>query len=275
MEHQDWEVLCIAITNHTNDGNGDPFLGYKQAKTGCYVATSVPDFMDTLLDPWRNVIQRGRDTTLFFFGCGAIVNEPEGFGGLRASVVRYRFSSAVAFTAKHFHPPFTTHLMISFTQLILVEGFPLCEAFPNILEQSGLGMHSDVILMTATPGDDGPTVPLLCTRYSWAHSDARPWGNSLPVQCPQCGCPTPWKRTYADFSLKYIVFQCTYKGCGRVNKQEDKSPRKKYTMTYKAPPGSLLLPGRKRGAAWLEIPLAKFPEPDLDAVTDILDTETV
>ncbi|KAG2088383.1 uncharacterized protein F5147DRAFT_781021 [Suillus discolor] len=249
MDDCDYQTVCIAITDHTDDTAGDPFLGYSHGSS--YVAATVPDFMNSLLGPWGQVIQRAESTTLFFLGCGAIVTQPEGFRGLRSSVVDHTFSHAVAFTAKHFHPCLASHFLISFAQAVIVEGFALREAFPNMLDQSGLGMHTDVLLMTATPED---TVPLRITRYKWAHTSIRPWGNVLPLQCPQCGTPVVWERIQADFSQKYMVFRCPFVGCGRTNTGRGRLSRKKYTC--KAPEGSRLLPGRKRNASWLEIDVA-------------------
>jgi hypothetical protein len=206
--------------------------------------------MNSLLGPWGQVIQRAESTTLFLLGCGAIVTQQEGFRGLRSSVIDRAFSHAVAFTAKHFHPCLASHFLISFAQAI-IEGFALREAFPNMLEQSELGMHTDVLLMTATPED---TVPLRITRYKWIHASIRPWGNVLPLQCPQCGTPVVWERIQADSSQKYIIFRCPFVGCDRTNIERGTLPRKKYTC--KAPEGSTLLPGRRRNASWLEIPVA-------------------
>lgn len=266
MDDCNYQTVCIAITDHTDDNTGDPFLGYSGGTS--YVAATVPDvsllllacilavmclifqFMDSLLGPWGQVIQRAESSTLFFLGCGTIITQPEGFRGLRSSVVDHAFSHAVGFTAKHFHPSLASHFLISFAQAVIVEGFSLREAFPNMLEQSGLGMHTDVLLMTATPED---AVPLRITRYKWAHVSIRPWGNVLPLQCPQCGTPVVWERIQADSSQKYMVFRCPFTGCGRTNTERGRLPRKKYTC--KAPEGSTLLPGRRRNASWLEVTL--------------------
>ncbi|KAG2129402.1 uncharacterized protein EDB93DRAFT_1108692 [Suillus bovinus] len=180
MDDCNYQTMCIAITDHTDDNTGDPFLGYSRGSS--YVSATVPDFMNSLLGPWGQLMQRAESTTLFFLGCGAIITQPEGFRGLRSSVVDHAFSHAVAFTAKHFHPCLASHFMVSFVQAVIVEGFALREAFPNILDQSGLGMHTDVLLMTATPED---TVPLRITRYKWAHASIRPWGNAAAVPVPR------------------------------------------------------------------------------------------
>ncbi|KAG2138990.1 hypothetical protein DEU56DRAFT_330613 [Suillus clintonianus] len=262
MEDRNYQTVSIAISNYTNDENGDPFLGYNKAKNGSYIATTVANFMDVLLDPWCKVIRRAKNTTLFYLGCGAIVAQPEGFRGLRLSVVKHKLPSAIAFTAKHFRPAFITRLLISFAQSVLIEVLSVREAFPGILDQSGLGMHTEVILMTE---DCEPTAPLQCTRYSFAHANARPWGNELPIQCPQCGCSTSWNRIKSSASEKCIVFQCSFAGCGRVNGKQGGRPREKYTFTCKAPQGSKILPGLRQNAVWLEIPL-EFPRLGPNAV---------
>jgi hypothetical protein len=168
------------------------------------------------------------DHHLIFLGCGAIINRVEGFSGLRLAVVDHAILHTIAFTAKHFHPAFTCHLFIAFAQLVVIECFPLCEAFPMIIEQSGLGMHTDIMLMNVTSRDGGSLMSLECICYSWAHSNSRPWGKVLPLQCPQCGCPTNWKRLKANFSGKFIIFECSFANCGRVkDKSEAEKPRQR------------------------------------------------
>ncbi|KAG1797360.1 uncharacterized protein HD556DRAFT_1440919 [Suillus plorans] len=254
MEGRNYQRVCIAITDHTNDDNGDPFLGYDKETNGSYVATTVPDFMDTLLDLWREVFQRANNTTLFFFSCGALVNHPESFGGLSQCAGKHKLTSIVAFTAKHFHLSMTYHFMTTFAQLVLIEGFTLREAFPSILDQSGLGMHTELILMTMStvPSRDSASDPE-CTRYSYAHTKARPWGCTLPMQCAQCGCPTVWKRIEANVSQMSATFQCSFKDCGKKGNGRRSLPKSTYTC--KAPKGSKLLPGKNRNAGWLEIPV--------------------
>jgi hypothetical protein len=166
MQDCDYQMVCFVITNHINDENGDPFLGY--AVGNSYVTDTVPEvhtllvtthtiilklylqFMSALLDPWRKLIRHAATTTLFFLGCRAIINRVEGFSGLRLAVVDHAILHTIAFTAKHFHPAFTCHLFITFAQLVVIECFPLCEAFPTIIKQSGLGMHTDIMLMNVT-----------------------------------------------------------------------------------------------------------------------------
>ncbi|KAG1754277.1 hypothetical protein EDB19DRAFT_1902429 [Suillus lakei] len=249
MQDRDYQIVCLVITNHTNDENGDPYLGY--AVGDSYVTDTVPEFMSALLDPWRKLIRRAATTTLFFLGCGAIVNKVEGFSGLRLAVVDHTISHTIAFTAKHFHPAFTCHLFIAFAQLVVIECFPLCEAFPTIIKQSGLGMHTNIMLMNVISQDGGSPMSLECIRYSWAHSSSRPWGKVLPLQCPQCGCPTNWKRLKANFSGKFMIFECSFANCGRV-KDKSKAEKPRQRFICKAPKNMRLLPGKRRSASWME-----------------------
>jgi hypothetical protein len=220
--------------------------------------------MNVLLPPWHDVIQCAQESTLFFMGCGAIINQSDAFRDLRSSVLEYTFSSAVAFTAPHFQPPYTCHLALAYAELVLIERFNIREAFPEILAQSyRLGMHTSIILMTRFKHNGAAA--LECTRYAWAHTASRPWGFTLPVQCPQCGCVGQWNSTYS--SGMYIV-ECSYTGCGRSRDNETTS-RQKYT--FKRPRGSKRLkPGKRHNAEWLEIPL-DFSRPN--AVTGFSDSE--
>ncbi|KAJ8597852.1 hypothetical protein M405DRAFT_211 [Rhizopogon salebrosus TDB-379] len=248
---ENYQIVCIAITTHTDDERGDPFLGCNR---GSSVAASVPDFFDRLLSPWRDVIRCAQDATLFLLCCGAIVNRPEAFRDLRASVDTHGLSYVVAFTALHFQPSFLCHFLTAYAELIIIERFTIREAFPEILGQSyRIGMHTDVILLTTSRVNSSAT--LRCTRYTWAHATARPWGFNLPSQCPLCGCIDQWKRIHGLDSGTYI-FECIYEGCDQ-------------RYTFSCPTGAKLLkPGRRNNACWMEVPL-DFGEPTANVEVDV------
>ncbi|KAG2752752.1 hypothetical protein P692DRAFT_20723238, partial [Suillus brevipes Sb2] len=133
----------------------------------------------------------------------------------------------------------------------VIECFPLCEAFPTIIEQSGLGMHTDIMLMNMTSRDSGSPMSLECIHYSWAHSNFCPWGKVLPLQCPQCGCPANWKKLKANFSGKFMIFECSFMNCGHVkDKLKAEKPRQRFIC--KALKNMRLLPGKRRNASWME-----------------------
>ncbi|KAG2128476.1 hypothetical protein BD769DRAFT_1667596 [Suillus cothurnatus] len=244
LEKEEYSLVCIIITTHTDDTHGDPFVGHD--KKDVMGLLSVHEcFAPTVAR--RNPMRSRIDA--IFMGCGAIINQSDAFRDLRSSVLEYTFSSAVAFTAPHFQPPYTCHLALAYAELVLIERFNIREAFPEILAQSyRLGMHTSIILMTRFKHNGAAA--LECTRYAWAHTASRPWGFTLPVQCPQCGCVGQWNSTYS--SGMYIV-ECSYTGCGRSRDNETTS-RQKYT--FKRPRGSKRLkPGKRHNAEWLEIPL--------------------
>ncbi|KAG1839602.1 hypothetical protein C8R48DRAFT_782046 [Suillus tomentosus] len=255
VEQDHYKSVCIVITTHTDDDRGDPFIGRKKGDKSGYVSASVPEFLNVLFKPWQDAITRAKDTTMFFMGCGAIVNNTESFRDLRLSVLNSKLSSAIAFTAPHFQPSFTCHLVVAFAEHVLIEGFPLREAFPEILGHSyRLGMHTDIILMTRSETNGAAT--LQCTRYAWSHATARPWGSLLPLQCPQCGCITKWN--FSRDSNKSI-FVCSYKDCGRGRGTKNLPP-KRYIL--QCPEGAKrLIPGKRHNAGWLEVPL-DFSQPN-------------
>ncbi|KAG2140329.1 hypothetical protein BD769DRAFT_1384081 [Suillus cothurnatus] len=178
LEKEEYSLVCIIITTHTDDTHRDPFVGHD--KKGNYIAASVIEFMNVLLPPWHDIIQCAQESTLFFMGCGAIINQSDAFHDLRLSVLEYTFSSAVAFTAPHFQPPYTCHLALAYAELVLIERFNIHKAFPEIIAQSyRLGMHTSIILMTRFKHNGAAA--LECTRYAWAHTASHPWGFTLPV----------------------------------------------------------------------------------------------
>jgi len=167
-------------------------------------------------------------------GCGAIVNNTKSFRDLHLSVLNSKLSSAIAFTAPHFQPSFTCHLVVAFAEHVLIEGFPLCEAFPEILGHSyRLGMHTDIILMTRS--ETNGAAMLQCTQYAWSHATAHPWGSLLPLQCPQCGCISKWN--FSRDSDKYI-FECFYRGCGHGHGTKSFLPRGTSFSAQRAPSSS-------------------------------------
>lgn len=149
-------------------------------------------------------------------------------------------TATVGFNAARFQPNFATHLLLAFAELVIIERLPILTAFPEMLGQSyKLGRHSDVFLLM--PDNIGS---LAVTKYSWTHSTLRPWGQYLPIQCPQCGWTNTWRSVMMH---KDYVFECKNDAC-----------RRRYAFSQ--PLNSrVLLPGKRPGACWISIILEPTP----------------
>jgi hypothetical protein len=147
----------------------------------------------------------------------------------------------MAFNAPRFQPSFASHLLLAFTEKVLIGRCPIRLAFKDMLAQScDLGRHSDVFLLT--PVMEGA---LKISRFAWAHLEFRPWGNHLPIQCSGCGWANSWRSAFVNGSKdKSYIFECKNDSCN-------------VSHLFSQPPGSTILySGRKHGGTWLDIPVA-------------------
>ncbi|KIK31613.1 hypothetical protein CY34DRAFT_111308, partial [Suillus luteus UH-Slu-Lm8-n1] len=112
-----WKCVIFGISNHTDNTFGDPFVGY-EGKKKAYIATQInhseTKFLDIVLGPFKDLINRAVESYLWLFCCGAIVNNSESFANLKTSVLQHQLSATVAFNAVHFQPSFTSHLLVAF-----------------------------------------------------------------------------------------------------------------------------------------------------------------
>ncbi|KAG1784400.1 uncharacterized protein HD556DRAFT_1315116 [Suillus plorans] len=210
-----WARVIVAITNHTDNENGDPFIGYKGNKK-LYISARVHSVLDVLLSPWHPLIHGAAESYLWLFSCGTLINNVTSFSGLQQAVIDHRITATIGFNAVRFQPSFATHLLLAFAELVIIECLPIHIVFPDMLGQSyKLGRHTDVFLLM--PDNSGS---LAVTKFAWTHSELRPWGQYLPVQCPQCG----WSNTWCSVNMhKDYIFECKNGQC-----------RKKFLICWKA-----------------------------------------
>jgi len=149
----------------------------------------------------------------------------------------YRITASIAFTAVRFQPSFASHLLLAFVEQVLIERFSISDVFHHMLGQSyKLGRHTDVILMDKGRDAEALTV----SKFSWAHADHRPWGQYLPIQCPDCGWIDSWLSATKG---GVYAFECTNTRCKKL-------------LTFRQPQGSQkLVPGKTVSSCWLLIPL--------------------
>ncbi|KAG2062731.1 hypothetical protein BDR04DRAFT_1164718 [Suillus decipiens] len=202
-----WKRIVFGISNHTDNTNGDPFAGYASKKKS-YVATRIDNFLDIVLKPFKALINHASES--------------------------HELSAAIAFNAVRFQPSFASHLLLSFTEHVIIERFPIQKAFPEMLGQSyKLGRHSDVFLMTKKGAS------LDVSKFSWTHAQLRPWGHYLPVQCPQCGWADAWDSANHQ---KVYSFECKNRNC-----------KKSFIFSQPTNMVRTLTPGRTGISCWIEL----------------------
>ncbi|KAG1887879.1 hypothetical protein F4604DRAFT_1916751 [Suillus subluteus] len=160
-----WERVVIGISTHTDEDFGDPFIGYEDGDTNNYLSTSVDDFLEIILQPWQTIIDHAQESYLWMLCCGSLVNNSDSFHGLQEAVVWHKLTGTIAFNAPRFQPSFASHLLISFTERVLIGRCPLRLAFKDMLAQScDLGRHSDVFLLTV---EEAPSLALGLHGLIW------------------------------------------------------------------------------------------------------------
>lgn len=87
------------------------------------------------------------------------------------------------------------------------------------LAARSIGCYTDIVHIRNNPVEGAVTV----SRYLFSDLVNRPWGNFLPMACPQCACLEPWstRKVVQGGSIKAT---CTYTNCGKVlswDKPED------------------------------------------------------
>ncbi|KAG1819878.1 hypothetical protein EV424DRAFT_1616755 [Suillus variegatus] len=148
-----WERVVVGISTHTDNDSGDPFARYSLDGEKHYAGAPTEDFLEGILSPWQFLLDHADETYLWLLCCSAIVNNSDSFAGLQRAVVHHKLSATVAFNAARFQPSFASHLLLAFTEQVLVECCPIGLAFGDMLAQAyKLGRHTDVFLLTPLVG---------------------------------------------------------------------------------------------------------------------------
>ncbi|KAF9232540.1 hypothetical protein BU15DRAFT_67363 [Melanogaster broomeanus] len=230
--------VLVTISNHTDEASGDLFLGELCHKN---VAAT---FMNCLLSPFASETP---GAMLYLLACGSIVQKSESFEALRNSVAR----SVLAFDAERLQPLLTWPFLVQVTEAVFIEGHSVEAAIPNALARSiRLGQHSGLRVMTLCPTSSATRKVLNTTSYFWSHHDYCPWGNNLPLQCPQCGTAQKWSRD--KYSKNTYVFRCRFHKCGwdTLTRNFAKPP---VSYEFKKPAGvEILEQGKGTQSAWLK-----------------------
>jgi hypothetical protein len=127
---------------------------------------------------------------------------------LYSSLNRLGATHLVTFTALEFQPSLTSTMFMDFAQQVLVEGFPLESALPQILSAaatSNMARHSSIVHFLFTP------LKLRISEYIWSHDKLRPYGHRLPSVCPECLAPRAYGKPI--MGQGDIMFACGNANC--------------------------------------------------------------
>lgn len=228
--------LVIFITNHSHDITGDLYIGPNVSAPVKYVSlpisflmnsTNVLQFMNALFPSALKRYVRSIPCTMFLLCCGAVVRESVSFSELTGFVQSWAclnffwwtylieadsvsVNDLVAFSAPEFHAGLTVGFFVDYAQRVLIEGFSLRPSFKQILtatSQSALGRHTNIVHVHR----DAETSAFLAWAYVFTHVQWRPWGNRLPIACPECQSPQAWAQAGKQGST--YLYACRWKGC--------------------------------------------------------------
>jgi len=135
------------------------------------------------------------------------------------------------------------------TRSVVIYGFQFTEAVEKVLTESPLlGMHTGVVHLVWKESVDGADSLEGC-KYVWTHRECQPWGQLLPIQCPQCGTVQKWHSIYLDDGS--YKFECTYSKCGYHGADREGW---RHQIIIQRPEGAIMLPkcnGEK--GAWMKM----------------------
>lgn len=157
--------------------------------------------------------------------------------------ISYNISHALTFDAELLSTSNTTDFVAKVFKWVVIHGY----TFENALEKSindcsSMGKHTGVVHLT--PGS--------VTKFIWAHKEIQPWGEKLPLQCPQCGVLEKWISITLNDPPGYL-FRCVNVNCGKEGgKADGKRVSEGHEFHVLRPKHATLL-SSGGGAGWLKV----------------------
>ncbi|KAI6008490.1 hypothetical protein EDC04DRAFT_2610986 [Pisolithus marmoratus] len=181
------------ISVHSEVTCSDLFAG--KGEDGSDVAVRPEEFMNYLFSGGLQPLVNG--ATIFMLSCGLLVAFSESVCSLKKALLELRPTYAVAFGAKHFISAVIKSFIVAFGVQVVIQGHNLGEVFKDLLDVSvELPMHTDMYIFQVkdqmAAGTPSNAIHVSGTRYTWFHSHRRPWGNPLPMSCPNCSSIHSW-----------------------------------------------------------------------------------
>ncbi|KAI6018542.1 hypothetical protein PISMIDRAFT_96846 [Pisolithus microcarpus 441] len=175
-----YQNIVLFLTTHSDEERGDLFTGFIDSKP---VASQV--FEVILFTPLARIVQ-GAD--IVFNVCGSVVTVMDSFNGLQQAAQLFKPRSMILFDAQHLQLATTVPYLLSLFDSTIIQGFDISSAMKFALADCGmLGRHSNIIVMMWRSQGQSMGEKLVIEKLVWTDKYIRPWGNYLPMQCPQCG----------------------------------------------------------------------------------------
>ncbi|KAI6029520.1 hypothetical protein BKA83DRAFT_4123036 [Pisolithus microcarpus] len=225
-------------TTHGDEDRGDLFAGFLHGQP---VAPKVLECLQLLLNPLKDIIKGG---DIIFNVCGSVVNMEKSFNDVKKAAQIFNPRSMIPFDAPHLQLAATGPYLHSLLDNTIIQGYDVSSAALFALHDSAmLGRHSNIVLIFWRSGD------IVVEKLVWTDKNIRPWGNHLPVQCPQCGTMQKWVGGSAN---KTLSFECKYIDCGK-NMGPDMMSLPPQSYTFTMPKGAQQLnQGNREGSSWLK-----------------------
>ncbi|KAI6028113.1 hypothetical protein EDC04DRAFT_2605847 [Pisolithus marmoratus] len=240
-----YQSVILFLTTHSDEERGDLFVGIVDEQT---VASEVFEVLQALFTPFTQII---RVAHIFFNVCGSVVTVKDSFNGLKKAAQLFKPKSMVLFDALHLHLATTIPYLLSLVDSTIIQGFDVSSAVTFALNDCAmLGRHSNIIVMMwRSQGENMEVGKLVVEKLVWTDKFIRPWGNNLPIQCPQCGSIQKW---VCGLEGKTNSYECKYTHCGKEKGPDNTTiPPKHYTFSI--PEGAIQLPHGKKGTScWLQ-----------------------
>ncbi|KAI6026887.1 hypothetical protein PISMIDRAFT_109236, partial [Pisolithus microcarpus 441] len=241
--------VVLFLTTHSDEERGDLFSGEVDGKP---IASKVPECLQVLFNPLTKII-KGAD--VIFNVCGSVVTVQDSFNDLKEAAHKFMPRSMIFFDAQCLQLATTTPYLLSLLDSIVIQGFDIAKAVKFALSDCALlGRHSNIIAMIWRSEGQGveKVEKVVVEKLIWTDKHIRPWGDYLPVQCPQCGTMQKWECGSAG---KTITYECRYAECG-VGRGPNKTSLPPKKFPYSIPPDAIpLTQGKKGTSSWLQITL--------------------
>jgi hypothetical protein len=117
------------------------------------------------------------------------------------------FSQVLTFSSFGFMPVFSTSFFVTLTNNRFLYGKH--DIGLSLCDDEELGAHSNLLCFESKK--DHSSVTTTTSRYIWSHPGLKPFGNPLPIQCPNCKGLRTWdvlKKTADNIYLKCKGIEC-------------------------------------------------------------------